>query len=162
MVCFLLKKEVIYLLTPNDIENKVFKKSKMKGYDIDDVEDFLEQLLADYEALYKENAEIKDKLNAMQESISYYKSVEEGINKTIENAQSTADNMKEVAKREAETIKQEAEADARRHIEELNNEIRRKEELLEDKKKQMQIYRIRVSSMLEAQLKILNEDEDLK
>ncbi|CDC80102.1 MAG: DivIVA domain-containing protein [Clostridia bacterium] len=150
------------MLTPNDIENKVFKKSKMKGYDIDDVEDFLEQLLADYEALYKENAEIKDKFNAMQESISYYKSVEEGINKTIENAQSTADNMKEVAKREAETIKQEAEADARRHIEELNNEIRRKEELLEDKKKQMQIYRIRVSSMLEAQLKILNEDEDLK
>ena len=127
------------MLTPNDIENKVFKKSKMKGYDIDDVEDFLEQLLADYEALYKENAEIKDKFNAMQESISYYKSVEEGINKTIENAQSTADNMKEVAKREAETIKQEAEADARRHIEELNNEIRRKEELLEDKKKQMQI-----------------------
>lgn len=150
------------MLTPNDIENKVFKKSKMKGYDIDDVEDFLEQLLTDYEALYKENAEIKDKFNAMQESISYYKSVEEGINKTIENAQSTADNMKEVAKREAETIKQEAEADARRHIEELNNEIRRKEELLEDKKKQMQIYRIRVSSMLEAQLKILNEDEDLK
>lgn len=150
------------MLTPNDIENKVFKKSKMKGYDIDDVEDFLEQLLADYEALYKENAEIKDKFNAMQESISYYKSVEEGINKTIENAQSTADNMKEVAKREAETIKQEAEAEARRHIEELNNEIRRKEELLEDKKKQMQIYRIRVSSMLEAQLKILNEDEDLK
>ena len=150
------------MLTPNDIENKVFKKSKMKGYDIDDVEDFLEQLLADYEALYKENAEIKDKFNAMQESISYYKSVEEGINKTIENAQSTADNMKEVAKREAETIKQEAEADARRHIEELNNEIRRKEELLEDKKRQMQIYRIRVSSMLEAQLKILNEDEDLK
>ena len=150
------------MLTPNDIENKVFKKSKMKGYDIDDVEDFLEQLLADYEAIYKENAEIKDKFNAMQESISYYKSVEEGINKTIENAQSTADNMKEVAKREAETIKQEAEADARRHIEELNNEIRRKEELLEDKKKQMQIYRIRVSSMLEAQLKILNEDEDLK
>lgn len=150
------------MLTPNDIENKVFKKSKMKGYDIDDVEDFLEQLLADCEALYKENAEIKDKFNAMQESISYYKSVEEGINKTIENAQSTADNMKEVAKREAETIKQEAEADARRHIEELNNEIRRKEELLEDKKKQMQIYRIRVSSMLEAQLKILNEDEDLK
>lgn len=150
------------MLTPNDIENKVFKKSKMKGYDIDDVEDFLEQLLADYESLYKENAEIKDKFNAMQESISYYKSVEEGINKTIENAQATADNMKEVAKREAETIKQEAEADARRHIEELNNEIRRKEELLEDKKKQMQIYRIRVSSMLEAQLKILNEDEDLK
>lgn len=150
------------MLTPNDIENRVFKKSKMKGYDIDDVEDFLEELLTDYESLYKENAELKDKIGAMQESVAYYKSVEEGINRTIENAQSTADNLKEVAKREAEAIRQEAESDARNHLEDLKQEIRRKEEQLEDKKKQMQIYRIRVSSMLEAQLKILNEDEDLK
>lgn len=149
------------MLTPNDIENKVFKKSKMKGYDIDDVEDFLEELLADYEHLYKENAELKDKIGAMQESVAYYKSIEEGINKTIENAQSTAENLKEVAKREAETIRQEAEAEVKNHLEDLKQEIRRKEELLEEKKKQMQIYRIRVSSMLEAQLKILNEDEDL-
>lgn len=150
------------MLTPNDIENRVFKKSKMKGYDIDDVEDFLEELLGDYEYLYKQNAELKDKVDAMQESVAYYKSVEEGINKTIENAQSTADNMKEVAKREADTIRQEAEAQSKTHLENLKQEIRRAEELLEDKKKQMQIYRIRVSSMLEAQLKILNEDEDLK
>lgn len=150
------------MLTPIDIENKVFKKSKMKGYDIDDVEDFLEQLLNDYESLYKENSELRDKVGAMQESIAYYKSVEEGINKTIENAQSTADNIKEVATREAESIKQEAEAEAKEHICDLKQEIRRTEELLEDKKKQMQIYRIRVSSMLEAQLKILNDDEDLK
>ena len=45
------------MLTPNDIENRVFKKAKMKGYDIDDVEDFLEELLGDYEYLYKQNAE---------------------------------------------------------------------------------------------------------
>ena len=150
------------MLTPNDIENRVFKKAKMKGYDIDDVEDFLEELLGDYEYLYKQNAELKDKVDAMQESVSYYKSVEEGINKTIENAQSTADNMKEVAKREADTIRQEAEAESKNRLEDIKQEIRRAEELLEDKKKQMQIYRIRVSSMLEAQLKILNEDEDLK
>lgn len=150
------------MLTPNDIENRVFKKAKMKGYDIDDVEDFLEEMLGDYEYLYKQNAELKDKVDAMQESVAYYKSVEEGINKTIENAQSTADNMKEVAKREADTIRQEAEAESKNRLENIKQEIRRAEELLEDKKKQMQIYRIRVSSMLEAQLKILNEDEDLK
>ena len=150
------------MLTPNDIENRVFKKAKMKGYDIDDVEDFLEEMLGDYEYLYKQNAELKDKVDAMQESVAYYKSVEEGINKTIDNAQSTADNMKEVAKREADTIRQEAEAESKNHLENIKQEIRRAEELLEDKKKQMQIYRIRVSSMLEAQLKILNEDEDLK
>lgn len=150
------------MLTPIDIENKVFKKAKMKGYDVDDVEEFLEQLLADYEYLYKENSEIKDKVSTMQESISYYKSIEEGINKTVENAQASAEDIKSNAQKEADSIKEQAEMTLKSQLENLKQDIRRTEELLEDKKKQMQIYRIRVSSMLEAQLKILNEDEDLK
>ena len=43
----------VYMLTPVDIENKVFKKAKIGGYDIDDVEDFLEKIIEDYETLYK-------------------------------------------------------------------------------------------------------------
>src|SRR5574344_750537 len=148
------------MLTPIDIENKVFKKAKMKGYDVDDVEEFLEQLLADYEYLYKENSEIKDKVSTMQESISYYKSIEEGINKTVENAQASAEDIKSNAQKEADSIKEQAEMTLKSQLENLKQDIRRTEELLEDKKKQMQIYRIRVSSMLEAQLKILNEDKD--
>lgn len=148
------------MLTPVDIENKVFKKSKMKGYDIDDVEDFLEQVIEDYEKLYKENAELKDKAGAMQDSVSYYKSIEEGINKTIENAQASADNIKEVAQKEAENIKKEVELEARQNLENLKLEIKKKENELEEKKKQMQVYKIRVSSMLEAQLKILNEEDE--
>ena len=61
--------------------------------------------------------------------------------------------------REAERIKQQAEADARNSLESLKMEIAKKEFELEEKKKQMQIYRIKVSSMLEAQLKILNDDD---
>lgn len=147
------------MITPIDIENKVFKKSKMKGYDINDVEDFLETLLIDYETLYKENAELKDRISTMQESVSYYKSIEEGISKTIENAQSSAENIKEVALREAESIRKEAELEARSNVENLKQDIIRLESEIEEKKKQMQIYKIRVSSMLEAQLKILNEEE---
>lgn len=147
------------MITPIDIENKVFKKAKMKGYDINDVEDFLEALLIDYETLYKDNAELKDRISTMQESVSYYKSIEEGINKTIENAQSTAENIKEVALREAESIRKEVELEARGNLENLKQEIIRLEAQVEEKKKQMQIYKIRVSSMLEAQLKILNEEE---
>ncbi len=147
------------MITPIDIENKVFKKSKMKGYDIEDVENFLEEILVDYEVLYKENAELKDRIATMQESVSYYKSIEEGITKTIENAQSSAENIKEVAQREAEFIKKEAELESKSNLENLKQEILRQESTLEEKKKQMQIYKIKVSSMLEAQLKILNEDE---
>ncbi|MEG0872876.1 MAG: DivIVA domain-containing protein [Clostridia bacterium] len=148
------------MLTPLDIDNKSFKKVKFGGYEINDVEEFLIVVMEDYEKLYKENAELKDKACAMQESVSYYKSVEEGINKTLENAQSQADNIKEVAIRDAESIKKEQELDATRNLEELKLEIKRAEIALEEKKKQMNIYKIRIGSMLEAQLQILNEDNE--
>lgn len=149
------------MLTPIDIDNKVFKKTKIGGYDVKDVENFLLIVMGDYEKLYKENAELRDKVNAMQESVSYYKSLEEGIKQTVENAQASADDIKETAIRDAESIKKEAEVEAKRKLEDLQKQIIRAEADFEDKKKQMQIYKIRVSSMLEAQLKILNEDKDI-
>ena len=148
------------MLTPIDIDNKTFKKAKIGGYDINDVEDFLVKVMEDYETLYKENAELKDKTSAMQESVSYYTSLEEGVNKSIENAYSEADKLKQEAEQQAELIKKEAELNAKQNLEELKVEILKKEAELEEKKKQLQIYKIKVSSMLEAQLKILNEDEE--
>lgn len=147
------------MLTPVDIDNKTFKKTKIGGYDIADVEDFLVKVMEDYEFLYKENSELKEKLYNIENSVSYYKSIEDGINKTVENAQSSADDIKAAAQKEAERIKQQAEADAKNNLESLKMEIAKKEFELEEKKKQMQIYRIKVSSMLEAQLKILNDDD---
>ena len=149
------------MLTPLDIDNKTFKKTKLGGYDINDVEDFLVKVMDDYEVLYKENAELKDRVNNMQESVKYYKSMEEGINKTIENAQSQADNIKEVAMREAENMRKDAELESRNELENLKQQIIKAEGELEEKRKQMQIYKIRVSSMLQAQLNIINEDRDV-
>ncbi len=149
------------MLTPLDIDNKNFKKTKLGGYEINDVEDFLVQVMEDYEFLYKQNNELKDKVNAMQESVKYYKSIEEGITKTIENAQNEAEVIKENAKRDADIIKREAEIDSKNQLEELKEKIKNAENELEDKRKQMQIYKIRVSSMLQAQLNIINEDRDV-
>ena len=148
------------MLTPLDIDYKTFKKTKLGGYDINDVEDFLITVMDDYEKLYKENAELKDKINAMGKSVSYYKSVEEGITKTIESAQEQADNIKDMAVKEAMNIKEKAELDAKMELEEIKNKIKQAENLYEEKKRQMQVYTIRVKAMLEAQLQILKEDND--
>lgn len=148
------------MLTPLDIDNKTFKKSKLGGYDINDVEEFLVKVMDDYEKLYKENAKLKEQTVTMQESVSYYKSIEDGVNKTIENAHETADSIKLAAQKEADSILQKAEFESRGKLDELKLQIARTEAELEEKRKQMQIYNIRVSSMLEAQLKILNEDKN--
>lgn len=158
------------MLTPTDIENKVFKKAKFNGYDINDVEDYLEKIIVDYEKLFKENLEIKDKLDNLQESVAYYKSIEIGIDQTMGNAQIEADNIKEEATNIADKIKKDAmrEVAEYKKLEEekmsieldgLKKDIMAKEVELEEKKKQLQIYKVKTIAMLEAQIKILNEDE---
>jgi cell division initiation protein len=147
------------MIMPIDIENKVFKKSKLGGYEIKDVEDFLEQLIVDYENLYKENSNLKEKLIKADEAIEYYNSLEQGVTQTIENSQRAAEEIKEKAAIEAAEIKSNAKNESSFTLEEVKLEIKSKEIELEQLKKQMQIYKIKVSSMLEAQLKILNEEE---
>ena len=41
------------MLTPLDIENKKFQKQMMNGYNVDEVDDFLDEITVDYEKLYK-------------------------------------------------------------------------------------------------------------
>lgn len=147
------------MLTPLDIDNKSFKKVKIGGYDIQDVEDFLVQIMDDYEKLYKENTDYKQKVDSLQESLMYYKSIEDGVSLTVETAKQTAEEIKETAIKEAEVIKKDAQIESKKDLEEIKLEIKSKQIELEELKKQMQIYKIKVTSMLEAQLKILKEED---
>ena len=148
------------MLTPIDIDNKVFKKAILGGYDIKDVEDFLVLVMNDYEKLYKENNELRGQVQTLQQSVDHYSSLEAGIDRTVENAQTEADSIKLAAQKQAETIKSGAELDAKQRLEDLQRQIIKAEVDIETKKNQMRIYKIKVQSMLEAQLKILNEEVD--
>ena len=146
------------MLTPADIENKVFKKAKIGGYDINDVEDFLEKLIVDYESLFKEITELKDKCENLQESVKYYKSLEQGIEQSINNAKNEAERIKGQALTESQELRERKEKEFKARLAEIDLEIKKHEYDLEEKKKEMQIYRIKVKSMLEAQMKILDEE----
>lgn len=148
------------MLTPIDIDNKVFKKGKLGGYDVKDVEDFLVLVMSDYEKLYKENSELRGQVQTLQESVEHFSALEAGIGKTVENAQTEADSIKLEAQKQAETIKSSAEIDAQRKLEDLQRQIIKAEVDIETKKNQMRIYKIKVQSMLEAQLKILNDEDE--
>lgn len=158
------------MLTPTDIENKVFKKTKFNGYDINDVEDYLEKIIVDYENLFKQNMEIKDKMANLQESVAYYKSLEVGIDQTVGNAQIEAENIKEEALNLADKIKKDAmkevaeykkseEEKYQEKLDDIKKQIMSKEVELEELKKQMQIYKVKTVAMLEAQIKILKEED---
>ena len=60
------------MLTPLDIENKKFSKQMMNGYSVEEVDDFLDELTEDYEKLYKEVSDSKNKLEELTEAMKEY------------------------------------------------------------------------------------------
>lgn len=144
-------------LSPLDIHNKEFSRS-WRGYDEDEVNEFLDQVIKDYEALIRENKEIKGQLTSLQERVEHFATMEETLSKTIIVAQETADEVKSNAKKEAQLVLKEAEKNADRIINESLAKARKIALEMEELKKQASIYRTRFRTLIEAQLDLLKEE----
>ena len=149
------------MLTPLDIENKRFSKT-LKGYNVDEVDDFLDQLTIDYEKLYKENAELKDQIEESKKDLEHYKNVEHTLQNTLVMAQTTAEDIKKNAQTRAEQIIRDAQSEAKRATEEITKEefdIRKRTEEL---KRQFGVYKAKMEALLISQLELLQDKEDEK
>ena len=145
------------MLTPLDIENKKFSKQMMNGYSVDEVDEFLDELTADYEKVYKEASEAKNKIEDMQEDMAKYKNIENTLNNTLIMAQTAADDVKNLAKQQAEAILSEAQANAKQAVAELEQEIVIKQKELEELQKQFDVYKAKMESLLISQLELLKD-----
>ncbi len=147
------------MLTPLDIENKRFSKT-LKGYNVDEVDDFLDELTIDYEKLYKENAELKDQIEESKKDLEHYKNVEHTLQNTLVMAQTTAEDIKKNAQTRAEQIIRDAQSEAKRATEEITKEefdIRKRTEEL---KRQFGVYKAKMEALLISQLELLQDKED--
>ena len=145
------------MLTPLDIENKKFGKQMMNGYNVNEVDDFLDELTLEYGKLYKENAELKSQREELDTNVGKYKDIETTLQSTLVMAQKTADEVKALAKQEAEQIIKEAEYQSKAKVDELNSQILLKEKELEDLKKQFDVYKAKMESLLISQLELLKD-----
>ncbi len=145
------------MITPLDIENKRFSKQMMNGYSVEEVDDFLDELTADYSKNYKENSELKSKLEELTKSLEHYKSIESTLNNTLVMAQTTAEDIKKVAQQQADQIVNEAKSNAQKQVDDLNNEVIAKTKEVEDVKKQFDIYKAKMESLLISQLELLKD-----
>ena len=96
------------MITPLDIENKKFSKQMMNGYNVEDVDDFLDELVIDYEKNYKELAEANEKIDKLTNELEQYRNLEKTLQNTLVMAQSTAEEVKVVAKQQADQLIAEA------------------------------------------------------
>lgn len=146
------------MLTPLDIENKRFSKT-LKGYNVDEVDDFLDELTIDYEKLYKENAELREQIEENKKELEHYKSVEHTLQNTLVMAQTTADDIKANAQTRAEQIVRDAQSEARRATEEITKEEFEIRKRTEELKRQFGVYKAKMEALLISQLELLQDDK---
>lgn len=142
------------MLTPQEIREKQFKTGL--GYDKKDVEQFMQDVSADLEALLQENETLTKKLKDINESISYYKSIEKTLQKALFLAEKTAQDTRTTAMREAEAIEQEARTKAAMTIADSRKQV----ELLEHKTlnlmQQYENFKLQFENLLHTQLQMIN------
>ena len=146
------------MLTPLEIENKKFSKQMMNGYNVEEIDDFLDLITIDYEKLYKEVQDLKAKINEMEDSVSHYKTIEGTLQNTLVMAQSTADEIRKIATQQAEQIIRDAELSAKEAIATIKTERIEETKRFEELKKQFDVYKAKMEALLISQLELLKDN----
>lgn len=120
-------------ITSNDIKKSDFKKS-LRGYDVNEVDAFLETVSSQFDKLVFENRNLSDKIKSLTGDIEVYKENEQTLQKAIVKAQDFADDIIENAKKKAELIQKEAELNASEYKQVLEKELLERKQELEDLK----------------------------
>ncbi len=161
------------MITPLDIENKKFSKQMMNGYNVEEVDEFLDEIMQDYETNYRELSAKNQKIEELDNALSHYKSIETTLQNALVMAQTTAEEVKNVAKQQADQIISEAQKEAdniirtskesvTKTLDDIEQQIRIKEQQYNDVKQQFDIYKAKMESLLISQselIKEINKDE---
>lgn len=140
-----------------DIHKKDFK-SGLTGYNRDEVDEFLDQVVLDFERLYRENSEYKERTAIATEKVESYTTMEKTLQNTLVVAQSTADEVVKNAKDKAELILSTANEQAKKIVEDASKKITGLELEHEELKKRVQIFKTRFRTLLESELGALNDE----
>ena len=144
------------MITPIEIQNKEFRRS-FRGYSEDEVDDFLKIVTEDFEALYKENMDLQEKVTLYQEQVSRYKSIEETLNATLITAQSAAEDTCVAANKKAKIIVEEAQLQSKHIIDETNNRILELKKEYDNLVREFKVFRNRFKSLIKEELETLDE-----
>lgn len=164
------------VLTPMEIQTKEFNKV-LRGYDPKQVEAWVQKVKENYEKLYVENHELKERLAQSEDSVVHYRDLEDALQRTLVMAQKGAEDMRSNAEREskimleqaevsARTIKQKAEEEADRMVNEASQKAEEMLKLADQRvgtileeyrrlEKQANVFKAKFKALLEAQLEMV-------
>lgn len=144
------------MLTPMDIHNKEFKRG-FRGYSEEDVDAFMDDIAGDYEKVYREYCELKERCDKLQDKLTQYEKMESTMNSTLMLAQQTAENVKVSARKEADLILQEASNKKKQMMDETTLSLQASQQELDKIKSQTRSFRAKCRAILTSQLRLLDD-----
>jgi cell division initiation protein len=145
-------------ITPVDIKNQKFGKS-LRGYDTSEVDSFLEMVTDTLEELTLENHQMKEKIQSMEMSLGGYKDMEGNLKEVLLTAQKSSEELKKNAEKEAQLMLREAKMKSERGLEETYHVLSGLKKEISELKNLKREYLLRLKSLLETQLKLLESME---
>ena len=139
------------MITPMDIHNKTFSR-KLRGYAEDEVNSFLEEVVSDYERIYREHREMEEQMDTLKTKLANYEKMEATMSSTLVMAQETAENVKKSAQKEAELIIREAQAQRKQIVADAEDERRRMNAAVLKTEGDMKFYLEKVQNNLQSAL----------
>ena len=139
------------MITPADIENKDFSRAK-KGYNEEEVDEFLDLIIVDMEKLIRENRQLKAELGKAHVQVDKHMSTETSVYETLEAAKSLMNDIAASAERRAEILLKNAELEAGMITREAKEAISRYTEEGNRMKGRVETLRERYKKMLETEL----------
>lgn len=146
------------MLTPIDIQKQDFGV-KLRGYNADEVDDFLDLVGSDYEKLYKENIELRDKVASMAKEVEKYKAMEDTLQNSIILAQGAAEDIKKNASQRADNIISEAHNKSEDILRQINADILAKKNELNNVQVEVESYKTRIKGICAGLLEMLDKIE---
>ena len=141
-------------LTPLDIQQQKFK-IKFRGFDIREVDAFLEQVASVFEGMQRTHKDLQEEVRRLELEIQGYRKREETFKRALLNSQKVLDQMKENARKSAELIIAESEVKAEKILNKAHNRLAQLHEDISELKRQRMQIEVQIGSIIEAHSKLL-------
>ncbi|HAY38869.1 MAG TPA: cell division protein DivIVA [Desulfobacteraceae bacterium] len=141
-------------MTPLDIQQQQFKM-KFRGFDVREVDAFLEQMADAFESLQSENNRLNQEIKRLQLEAKGYREREESFKRAMLNSQKVLEQMKENARKSAELVVAEAEVKAEKILSRAQNRLSQLHEDIVELKRQRSQIEVQIRSVIEGHSKLL-------
>lgn len=157
-------------ITPLDIQQQQFK-TRFRGFDIREVDTFLEQMADAFELLQSENKKLREEINRLKLESQGYKEREETFKRAMLNSQKVLEQMKQNARKSAELVIADAEIKAEKILSRAQYRLEQLHEDIAELKRQRMQIEVQIRSIIESHSKLLEigkeeagirEEEDAK